>query len=133
MTEKRVIRLVLRRLSESPTDDPHLCLNGRCWVFTGTLAIDVLLPEHVGSLKAKRSVVRPIVAEIKRRFDVAVAEVGHVDLHRRTEIGVAVVAADAAHCRDVLEEVERHVAGRPEIELLSVHRQWHSDGDESSS
>jgi hypothetical protein len=100
-------------------------------MFTGTLCLDVLLPDHTASLKQKRSVVRPIVAEIRRRFEVSVAEVGFLDLHRRTEIGVAVVAADTSHCRDVLDRIERHVAARPEIELLSAHRQLHSDGDES--
>lgn len=98
-------------------------------VFTGTLSMDVLLPDHTASLKQKRSVVRPIVSEIRRRFEVAVAEVGHLDLYRRSEIGVAVVSADASHVRDVLNGVERHVASRPEIELLSAHRQLHADGD----
>lgn len=91
-------------------------------MFIGTLTVDVLLGD-VRSLKQKRSAVRPIVSEVRRRFDVAVAEVGHLDLHRRTEIGVAVVAADADHCHGVLDSVERLVAGRPEIELLSVQRQ----------
>lgn len=99
-------------------------------VFTGTVVLDVLLPDHISSLKQKRSVVRPVIAEIRRRFEVAVAEVGHLDLYRRTEIGIAVVSAEGGQCRTVLEAVERLVAERPEIELLSVHRQMHSDGDE---
>jgi uncharacterized protein YlxP (DUF503 family) len=76
----------------------------------------------VHSLKEKRSVVRPIVAELRRRFDVAVAETGSLDLHRRAEVGVAVVAADAAHCGDVLDECERLVAARPEVDLLAARR-----------
>jgi uncharacterized protein len=95
-------------------------------VFVGTMTVDVLLGD-VRSLKQKRSVIRPVISEVRRRFDVAVAEVGHLDLHRRTEIGVAVVAADADHCRDVLDSVERLVAGRPEIELLSARRQVYRD------
>ena len=50
------------------------------------------------------------------------AETGHLDLHRRTEIGVAVVASTAAHAVEVLEACERFVAGRPEIELLSARQ-----------
>ena len=95
-------------------------------MFVGTMTIDVLLGD-VRSLKQKRSAVRPIVSDVRRRFEVAVAEVGHLDLHRRTEIGVAVVAADAPHCREVLDGVERLVAGRPEIELLAVHRDVYRD------
>jgi uncharacterized protein YlxP (DUF503 family) len=66
-------------------------------MFVGTLGLDLLLGD-VHSLKDKRAVVRPIVAELRRRFEVAAAEAGHLDLHRRALVGVAVVAPDAAHC-----------------------------------
>ena len=92
-------------------------------MFTGTLALDLLLGD-VHSLKEKRGVVRPIVAELRRRFEVSAAEAGHLDLHRRALIGVAVVAADRAHCVEVLDACERLVAGRPEIELLSARRTY---------
>jgi uncharacterized protein YlxP (DUF503 family) len=84
--------------------------------------MDVLLGD-VRSLKAKRAVVRPLVAELRRRFPgVAVAETGHLDLHRRAEIGVAVVSATAANATAVLADSERLVAARPEIELLSARQ-----------
>jgi len=91
-------------------------------VFTATMWCDIQLGD-VGSLKAKRSVVRPIVAELRRRYDVAAAEVGANDLHRRTEIGVAAVASTAGQVGEVLDSCERFVAGRPEIVLLAVRRQ----------
>jgi uncharacterized protein YlxP (DUF503 family) len=97
-------------------------------MWTATLELDLLLGD-VRSLKQKRSVVRPVVAELRRRYDVAVAEVGHLDLHRRSLIGVATVAADAAHCTDVLDACERLVAARPELELLSTRRRLHGDDD----
>jgi uncharacterized protein YlxP (DUF503 family) len=97
-------------------------------VFTGALAMDLLLGD-VHSLKEKRSVVRPIVAEL-RRFGVSAAEAGHLDLHRRALVGVAVVAADAAHVREVLEACERLVAARPEVELLSASTQLLSSTDD---
>jgi uncharacterized protein YlxP (DUF503 family) len=97
-------------------------------MFVGTLELDLLLGD-VHSLKEKRSIVRPIVAELRRRYDVAAAEAGHVDLHRRTVVGVAVVATDAAHCGAVLEQCERFVAGRPEVELLSAHRRLFGPDD----
>jgi len=100
-------------------------------VFTGTLVVDLLLGD-VHSLKAKRSVVRPLVAELRHRYDVAVAEVGALDLHRRAEVGMAAVAADAAHVGAVLDACERFVAARPEIELLSARRQLLSEEDQWS-
>ncbi|NEE00032.1 DUF503 domain-containing protein [Phytoactinopolyspora halotolerans] len=99
-------------------------------MFVGTLSLDLLLGD-VRSLKQKRAVVRPIIAEVRRRHEVSVAEVGHVDLYRRAEIGVAVVAGEAAHCRTVLDSIERLVAARPEIELLSAHRRLRSDEDDT--
>jgi uncharacterized protein len=98
-------------------------------MYVGSLSLDLLLGD-VQSLKEKRSVVRPIVAELKRRHEVAAAETGHRDLHRRGEIGVAVTAAEAGHCRSVLDACERLVAGRPEIELLSVRLRIWDDADE---
>jgi uncharacterized protein YlxP (DUF503 family) len=97
-------------------------------VFTGTLSLDLLLGD-VRSLKEKRAVVRPIVAEL-RRLSVSAAEVGGLDLYRRAEIGVAVVAVDARHCGEVLDTAERLVAGRPEIELLAARRALYSSTDD---
>lgn len=99
-------------------------------MYVGTLAVDLLLGD-VHSLKEKRSVIRPIVAELRRRYDVAAAEAGHVDLHRRSLIGVAVVAGDAGHCVDVLDECERLVAARPELEVLSARQRLFTEQDES--
>jgi uncharacterized protein YlxP (DUF503 family) len=89
------------------------------WI--GWLEFDILLGD-VHSLKQKRSVVRPIVAELQRRFGVSAAETGSLDLHRRAGIGMAVVAADSAHVTTMLDAAEQLVAGRPEIELLSARR-----------
>jgi len=84
--------------------------------------MDVLLGD-VRSLKQKRGVVRPLVAELRRRYPgVAVAETGHLDLYRRAEIGIAVVSATASNATQVLDECERLVAARPEIELLSTRQ-----------
>ena len=91
-------------------------------MYVAALTLDVLLGD-VHSLKGKRAVVRPLVAELRRRYPgVAVAETGHLDLHRRAEIGVAVVSATAANAMSVLTECERLVAGHPEIELLSARQ-----------
>ena len=97
-------------------------------MYTETAVFDVLLPADSRSLKAKRSYVRPLVASL-RKFEVSVAEVGALDLHGRAEIGVAVVAAEISHAREVVDSCERLMAGRPEIELLSVRRRLHGADD----
>ena len=92
-------------------------------MFVGVLSLDLRFGD-VHSLKEKRSLVRPIVAELRKRYDVAAAEAGHVELHRRSLVGIAVVATE------VLDACERLVASRPEVELLSARRQFVSEEDE---
>ncbi len=72
------------------------------------------------SLKAKRQVVRSIVGQIRSHFDVAVAEVGELDLWQLSEIGVAYVTSDARHGQEVISKVAAFAGGLKlgEAELL---------------
>ncbi|HEX2402898.1 MAG TPA: DUF503 domain-containing protein [Mycobacterium sp.] len=97
------------------------------WI--GWLEFDLLLGD-VHSLKQKRSVIRPVIAELQRRFAVSAAETGDQDLHRRANIGMAVVSADRGHIVEVLDAAERLVASRPEMELLSVRRSLRRSTDD---
>ncbi|NUO98036.1 MAG: DUF503 domain-containing protein [Nonomuraea sp.] len=98
-------------------------------MYVGALTLDILLGD-VRSLKQKRSVVRPLIAELQRRYPaIAVAETGHLDLHRRSEVGVAVVSASAGNCKEVMDACERMVAFRPDIELLSARQRLYNDED----
>ncbi|BBY30479.1 DUF503 domain-containing protein [Mycolicibacterium sediminis] len=97
------------------------------WI--GWLEFDLLLGD-VRSLKEKRSVVRPIVAELRRRLSVTAAETGDLGLHRRAGIGAAVVAADRGHVVEILDAAERLVASRPEIQLLSARRGLRRSSDD---
>jgi uncharacterized protein YlxP (DUF503 family) len=96
------------------------------WV--GELELDLLLGE-VFSLKHKRSVVRPLIADLKRAYTVSVAEVSHQELHRRAGVAVAVVAGDPAHVTDVLDTIERQVGGHPEFTLVSTRRRLRGPED----
>ena len=97
-------------------------------MFVGTLELDVLLGD-IHSLKEKRGVIRPVVADLRRQFEVSAAEVGHQELHRRAVLGVAVVSSEAARCQQVLDSCERAVAARPELDLLSARRTLRSSED----
>ncbi|AFM17851.1 hypothetical protein Mycch_3100 [Mycolicibacterium chubuense NBB4] len=89
------------------------------WI--GWLEFDLLLGD-VRSLKQKRSAVRPLIAELARKFAVSAAETGCHELYRRAGIGIAIVSPDQAHAVSVLDAAERLVAARPEFELLSTRR-----------
>ena len=94
----------------------------------GTLVADLLLGD-VHSLKEKRGIVRPIVSELRRRYEVSAAETGDQDLYRRAEISVALVAGDHAHVAEVLASCERLLAGRPEVDLLGTRTRILDDED----
>lgn len=96
------------------------------WI--GWIELDLLLGD-VHSLKGKRSVVRPLVSDVKRKYSVSVAEVDAQDLYRRTVVGAGLVAASRTHAVEVLDAVEQFVAYRPEIELLSARRRILSSDD----
>jgi hypothetical protein len=98
-------------------------------MFSGTLKIDVMLGE-VHSLKEKRALVRPVLADLNRRAGVGAAEVGLQDLHRRAVLGVAVVAGTHHRVVELLDDCEGAVAWRPELEVLSVHRRIRADEDD---
>jgi uncharacterized protein len=98
-------------------------------LYVGALELDVLLGD-VRSLKEKRSAVRPVIAELRRRFEVSAAEAGHLDLHRRALVGVAVVAPDLSHCERVLDSAVRLVSDHPEITVLSSRQRYYSMEDE---
>ena len=76
------------------------------------------------TLKQKRSVVRPIVEGLQRRYRVASAEVGQQEKWQRADIAAAVVSGSAGHAEEVLAEVERFVWSFPEVEVLHERRTW---------
>jgi uncharacterized protein len=87
------------------------------------LRIDLYLRE-CRSLKAKRSVVRPIVEGLRKRYRVSVSEIDQQDTWQRAVVGVAAVAPSHSHLTDVLHEVERFVWSFPEVEVLRIDRRW---------
>ena len=98
-------------------------------MFVATCELDLLLGD-VHSLKEKRSVVRPVVGDIRRRFEVAVAETDYQDLHRRAQVTVAAVSGDAAHARGVVDACEEWVSGLPEVTLVGARRRLFGGDDE---
>ena len=98
-------------------------------MFVATGEVDILLGD-VHSLKEKRALVRPIVREVRREFEVAAAETGFPDLHRRAIVTVAAVSGSAAHAREVVDACEAWFVDRPGIEILGVRRRLFGGDDE---
>ena len=66
--------------------------------------------EASNSLKDKRQVVRSLVERLRRRYNVAIAEVESQDSWRTAVLGIVVVSNQAAHADQqvarVVEEIE---------------------------
>ena len=80
------------------------------------LATVSLRLHEAATLKDKRSVVKRIVARLRARFNVAVAEVDDHDDHGVATLGIAVVSTEGAHARAMLEKA----VGAIERERLDV-------------
>jgi len=92
-------------------------------MFVLSLAVDLHLPA-AQSLKDKRMVVKSIVDGARHRFRVAAAEVGAHEQWQRAELGFATVAGSERHAVQVMDEVDRFIWSRPEIEVVSMERRW---------
>lgn len=100
-----------------------MAVDGAVKAHAATLIIDLHVP-LARSLKAKRAVVRPLLEELRHRFAVSAAEVGHQDRWQRSGLAVAVVGSSPAYVQNVLDSAERLVWSNPEVEVLAVERRW---------
>jgi len=87
------------------------------------LRIELHIPD-CHSLKAKRSVLRPMVEGLRRRYGVAVAETAHHDTWQRAQLGVVAVSGQHRHAQELIDEAERFVWSFPEVQVLAGDRYW---------
>ena len=77
-------------------------------MFIGIARYELFIPAS-GSLKDKRRVLRSVTQAVQKRFNVAIAEIDHQDKWQRAALGISCVAGTTAHCRDVLDNVDRAI------------------------
>jgi uncharacterized protein len=73
--------------------------------------------EQADSLKDKRQVVKSLIAHLRQKFNISVAEVDDLDIWRRATLGVSVVANEAKYANQVLNKVADHVESDPRVVL----------------
>jgi uncharacterized protein YlxP (DUF503 family) len=69
------------------------------------------------SLKDKRRVVKSLKDRLAHAHNVSIAEVGALDQHRRSIIGVAMVANDSRYVEGALSKLVDFVRANPSVEL----------------
>ncbi len=85
--------------------------------------VDIRIPES-HSLKDRRQVVRSLLDGARQRFAVSAAEVGGQDTWQRVTLGFAVVASEARLAEEVVDQVDRFLWSRPEIEVIEARMAW---------
>lgn len=96
-------------------------------MIVGVARVDLELTD-IGSLKDKRSIVKPIVQKVMNKFNIHAAEVDDQDVHDSAVIGLTMCANEQKHVNEVLSKAvdwienhqfDAHVAD-VEMEFLQV-------------
>jgi uncharacterized protein YlxP (DUF503 family) len=91
-------------------------------------SFDLRIP-GCSSLKEKRHVVKGLTEGLRKRFNVAVAEVDHQDQWQRAQLGVSAVSTTGFQLRKVMHEVERFVDRQPAVEIIDHTMTLHGQDD----
>jgi len=83
----------------------------------GLLTLELFLPDAL-HLKAKRSLLHPLIESLRRDRNVAVAETGYRDAWQRTELSIVTVNTESAHAHRMLTDIAEQVERRPGIRLV---------------
>lgn len=78
-------------------------------MIVGMLRVVLAIPE-ARSLKDKRSAVRRVLDRSRAKFNVAAAEVGMMDVHRRAELGFSLVSNERRHMQSMVDHLTSFVA-----------------------
>ena len=83
----------------------------------GILQLEIGIPDAF-SLKDKRQSVRSLKDRIGRNHNVSIAEVGALEQHRRSILGVAMVGNDKVYVEGALNKLVDLVRATVTVELL---------------
>lgn len=76
----------------------------------GSAVVTLMLPEAF-SLKDKRRVVKSVIARMRTRFNVAIAEVDTQDAWHTITLGIVCASTEAKHAHQMLERVVQAIEG----------------------
>jgi uncharacterized protein YlxP (DUF503 family) len=81
------------------------------------LTVELLLPSR--SLKAKRGIVKSLVARARNRYNVSASEVDQQDDAERAVLAFSTVSESGVHARRLLDQLEEWIPQeKPEVEIV---------------
>ena len=72
----------------------------------------------INSLKEKRSILKSLLARLKNKFNISIAEIDDNDVLRKTTIGAAIVSNKSSFGNQVIAKMIDEIRSRPDIMLL---------------
>jgi uncharacterized protein YlxP (DUF503 family) len=89
----------------------------------GVLTLELRL-ENSFSLKDKRQVVRSLKDRLRRKFNVAIAEIDYQELWQRAALAAVTVSSDHSYAEKLLQSVEEEAASLLGSELAGSSVEW---------
>lgn len=89
----------------------------------GVCKIRLRIPDS-HSLKAKRRVVKSLIARLKNRFNIAVAEVEALDAHQVAILAAVSVSNDIVHLNKIISHVVTFVEANIDAELVDYETEF---------
>ncbi len=77
------------------------------------------------SLKEKRQVIRSIIERLKNRFNISIAEVGDLDVIRRSSIGFTVVSNEKTYIERLMGKVINFIDSDARVQIIDIDKEIH--------
>ena len=85
----------------------------------GVCRLKLRLAENM-SLKGKRQVIKPIIALVKNKYNVSIAEVEDQDLWQIATLGICFISNDSQYTDEVISKIINFInSGRFEVEIIN--------------
>ena len=89
----------------------------------GVCKIWLRIPES-HSLKTKRRVIKSLIARLKNRFNIAIAEVEALNAHEAAVLAAVSVSNDAAHLNKLISHVITFIEANVDAELVDYKTEF---------
>jgi len=88
----------------------------------GVMAVQIHM-SGIGSLKAKRSIVKSVIERMRNKFNASVSEVDHQDIKNSSVIGISVVSNEGGFVDRQLDKILDFMRGDGRFYIGQIERE----------
>ncbi|MGE5581083.1 MAG: DUF503 domain-containing protein [Bacillota bacterium] len=89
-------------------------------MFVRALTITLFIQDAL-TLKDKRQVLQSLMERVRRKYNVAVAEVGYQEQWQRSELGLAFISNEFSYLDQLQQEVLKFIEARYPVEITEIN------------